>query len=296
METLVTLKDFNAEEQHFFVRYISDSKVANKSHYHNYYQLCFVEEGEIAHVQGGNSLILKKGDAFIIPPNFAHSIKFLNESSRIYSLSFDENLFCGSVSQSNAYQFLTSIRTQNSIGQQTATMKISLNEPKSAELKRLLDCLICEQENVSPLELSAATVIVTAIVYVIAQSYYQQQKNAKQLESFVHHGNVLLRCVRYIDLNYTKDISIDLVAKEFALSRASFCKEFPQFTGTSFKKYVSQKRITRAQSLIRNCPQKTLAAISEEVGYTEFTTFYRNFLRITGVSPQKYKEYCKEYK
>ena len=112
----------------------------------------------------------------------------------------------------------------------------------------------------------------------------------------MHHGNVLLKCIRYIDTNYTKEISIDLVAKEFAFSRAYFCKEFSQLAGTSFKKYVSQKRITRAQNLIRNCPQKTIALIAEEVGYNEFTTFYRNFLRITGVSPQKYKEYCKEYK
>ena len=79
------------------------------------------------------------------------------------------------------------------------------------------------------------------------------------------------------------------LAKQFGISRSTFCSVFPQFTGMPLQKYVAQKRIKEAQILIRSCPEKSISQIALEVGYQDDSTFYRNFLRITGVSPLKYK-------
>ena len=35
--------------------------------------------------------------------------------------------------------------------------------------------------------------------------------------------------------------------------------------------------------------EKTFSQIAAEVGYNDDTTFYRNFLRITGITPSKYR-------
>ena len=55
------------------------------------------------------------------------------------------------------------------------------------------------------------------------------------------------------------------------------------------QKYVAQKRIKEAQFLLRSCPEKSISQIAGEVGYNDDSTFYRNFLRISGVSPLQYK-------
>jgi AraC family transcriptional regulator len=92
-----------------------------------------------------------------------------------------------------------------------------------------------------------------------------------------------------MDEHYKETISLSELSRQFGMSRATFCAVFPQFTGLSPHKYIAQKRIREAQMLIRSHPERSLAAIGREVGYADEVTFYRNFLRVTGISPAKYR-------
>ena len=87
------------------------------------------------------------------------------------------------------------------------------------------------------------------------------------------------------------ETTVRAAAKQFGISRSSFCSVFPQFAGMPLQKYVANKRIKEAQILIRSCPEKSISQIATEVGYQDDSTFYRNFLRITGVSPLEYKKF-----
>ena len=55
------------------------------------------------------------------------------------------------------------------------------------------------------------------------------------------------------------------------------------------QKYITHKCIKEAQILIRTHPEKSISQIVAKTGYQDDSTFYRNFVRITGVSPSKYK-------
>ncbi len=133
-----------------------------------------------------------------------------------------------------------------------------------------------------------------ACLQPLAQGYYRQPQNAKQLDELVSYNSTLHQCTRYIDSHYKENISVTALAKRFGLSRSSFCAVFPQFTGLSVRRYIAQKRILEAQMLIRSHPELSLGQIAAEVGYEDTTTFYRNFLRVAGVSPSKYRELCEE--
>ena len=50
---------------------------------------------------------------------------------------------------------------------------------------------------------------------------------------------------------------------------------------------LNRKRIQRALSLIKN--GEKITDVAYNCGYAEFTTFYRNFLRITGMPPADYR-------
>ena len=85
---------------------------------------------------------------------------------------------------------------------------------------------------------------------------------------------------------------MEILAKRFGMSRSTFFNMFPQFTGLSLKQYITKKRILEAESLIRSHPDMPLSEIASAVGYPEVSTFYRNFVRIVGVSPSSYKKLC----
>lgn len=287
MAELITLEQFQAASRHYHIYRIRETKIAHLDHYHNYYQVCYVVSGEILHRQNNGSVALCAGDAFIVPPGLTHSLHFNNAYAEIYSLAFEESLFSPGFSQSNAYQFLESLQSKVATPvHNSVRLCITMNRDQRRLIENLLECLIQQQQNDCQPGLSSAPSITAAIVYQLAQCYYQHPQNISELANY---NSTLLQCVAYIDAHFREPISLTVLSKRFGISRSSFCSVFPQFTGMSLQKYVANKRIKEAQILIRSCPEKSISQIATEVGYQDDSTFYRNFLRISGIPPLKYR-------
>lgn len=291
MAEQITLEHFDAAPRHYHIYRIQNTALDHQAHYHNYFQVCFVTCGEILHLQEGQSVPLGPGDAFIIPPGFVHSLHFNNNYAEMYSLSFEPELFHAGFSQSNAYQFLSGLQT--GAPDQSVRLRVVLDEEQQHSVRALMDCLLRQQHTNCPPELSAASGIISAILYLLAQSYYRQPQNAPHLDQLISYNSALLQCTRYIDQHYAQPLSLTALAKQFGLSRSAFCSVFPQFTGVSPGRYIAQKRILQAQMLIRSHPELTLSQVAQQVGYEDASTFYRNFLRVAGLTPSKYRELCR---
>ena len=290
MPEFITLSRFNARERKYHIYKLHSSLAAEQPHYHDYYQVCFVFHGEVLHRQEGETIPLRRGDAFIIPPCFLHAIHFANESSEIYSLSFSESLFHAGFSQSQIYGFLTSLN-EAIAGKDRSfiRMRVVLSAAQQQNIQALLDCLIREQCSDAPAGFSAAPSLVAAILYTLAQSYYGSAGEPRQKELSCYEDD-LAACTEYIDTHYAEPLGIDSLCRKFAMSRSKFCMMFPRFTGVSLKQYVRNKRMIAAETLIRSRPELTLGEIAAAVGYGEFSTFYRNFVRFAGIPPAKYRE------
>lgn len=293
MSEYVTLDHFGASYRHYHVYRIQNTALDHQTHYHNYYQICFVTCGEIQHCQGNSVITLGPGDAFIVPPGFPHSLHFINNHSEMYSLSFEENLFHEGFPLSTAHQFLSGLHGDTVLPNDYGVrLRVQLDDDQQQNLHALMDCLLREQARSDSMEISAVPSIITSIVYVLAQSYYRQPQNVPQLNELLNYSSTLSQCIHYIDEHYREPLTLESLAKQFGLSRSAFCTVFPQFAGLPLRRYISQKRIQEAQRLIRSVPDLSLNQVAHSVGYEDFSTFYRNFLRISGVSPSRYRELC----
>ena len=79
------------------------------------------------------------------------------------------------------------------------------------------------------------------------------------------------------------------ITNEFGISRTAFNQLFPMVAGTTFKQYLTALRIEQAKRLTA-VPSLSFAEIAQMVGYNDFSTFYRNFRKVTGLSPAQYRE------
>lgn len=290
MNRLITLEHFGAAEEHYHIYRIHGSKVSHEEHYHDYFQVCYVVRGQFLHRQEGQEVQLGPGDAFIIPPGFRHSLHFENAYSEMYSLVFDQSLFHAGFARSNAHRLMEELQNGSVQSGQRVRLRVVLDEGQQQSIVSLMECLLRQREADCPGELSAAASLTSAVVYLLAQGYYQQPQNAHRLDELKSYNNTLHQCTRYIDEHYKEDISLEALTKRFGLSRSAFCSVFPQFTGLPLRRYIAQKRIMEAQLLIRSHPELSLSQIAVQVGYEDTTTFYRNFLRVAGVAPSKYRE------
>ena len=93
--------------------------------------------------------------------------------------------------------------------------------------------------------------------------------------------------LRYIAAHLEEPLSVDLLAREFYLSRYYLMHRFKAVTGYTVHQYISQKRLLRAGELIREGVPVMKAA--EQAGFREYSTFLRAFQYTFRMSPREFR-------
>lgn len=96
--------------------------------------------------------------------------------------------------------------------------------------------------------------------------------------------------VEYVDENvFDPELSLNMLSDIFGVSNASISRLFKNATGDTFYNYITDRRMRRAQELLRlrGYSPKGMAA---EVGYDNEYSFKRAFVRQYGITPKEYAE------
>ena len=91
------------------------------------------------------------------------------------------------------------------------------------------------------------------------------------------------RVTRYINEYLEKDVSLDVIAKRFFVSKYYLCRAFKKHTGVSIHSYITQKRVVYAKQLIES--GETASGAAYKVGFGDYSAFYRAYIKVIGKSP-----------
>lgn len=97
----------------------------------------------------------------------------------------------------------------------------------------------------------------------------------------------VLNAIKYIQFNYSHDISIDDVAKSVGVSRSHLYRVFMLNVGKSPIDYLTEYRVNEACKLLRS-GTLSIAEVAASVGFLDQFYFSRVFKRAKGVPPSKY--------
>ena len=97
----------------------------------------------------------------------------------------------------------------------------------------------------------------------------------------------VINAIKYIQFNYSHDISIDDIAKAVGVSRSHLYRVFMSNVGQSPIDYLTSYRISEACFLLKNS-QLSIAEIAVSVGFFDQFYFSRVFKKSKGVPPSKY--------
>ncbi len=113
------------------------------------------------------------------------------------------------------------------------------------------------------------------------------------LENKKQQNNKPIRFAKgYINENYNKPITLEEVSSSIGFCTAYFSTLFKKETGTNFLEYLTMVRVNKAQEMLRD-QEKSIDQISFDVGYNDVKHFAKQFKKITGLSPSKYRKfYC----
>lgn len=94
--------------------------------------------------------------------------------------------------------------------------------------------------------------------------------------------------LRYIEDNLTRDLSMDEVASNIAISYNYFSRRFREHTDYSFPEYVNLRRIERSKSYLHD-PSLKISEIAYKLGYSSASAFSRVFKKYEGCSPAEFR-------
>lgn len=102
-------------------------------------------------------------------------------------------------------------------------------------------------------------------------------------------GNeITKKAIRYISKNFTKNLTLDMVADHVHLNPAYFSTLFKQSTGSSFKEYLNMVRIEESKRLLANT-EHSIIDIALATGFEDQSYFSKVFKKYTGLTPKQYR-------
>lgn len=259
---------------------------ASAFHYHNFYEIIYVLEGEYSSLIENQVYHLKKGDFLLINQNVMHKYEYVehkHDSSKRIILWITRDMLenlgvaqmdltaCFSNAPSRAYHF-----------------PIYYEEILRGYLMRLALSDMIE-------EIPGARSIMDRGHLTLFFGYLNTLCNRPEYiydkEELVSHP-LVEQVTRYCDTHISEKITTEDLAEYVHMSKYHFLRKFKEITGVTVHSFITNKRLIRACEEIRK--GTGIQEVSQNCGFSDYSSFLRNFKNAFGVSPGKYKEYYPE--
>ncbi len=113
--------------------------------------------------------------------------------------------------------------------------------------------------------------------------YEQNTPKDKKPENFLYQNLIF-----YIEDHLDKELSLDLLAKEFFVSKYHIAHVFKDHLGMSIHQYITKKRLALCREAILG--EMSITQAYQTFGFGDYSSFYRAFKKEYGISPRDFKD------
>lgn len=126
-------------------------------------------------------------------------------------------------------------------------------------------------------------------LYLILSTLIESSDTEPALTSNFSQKEIYLKkAFRYIESNYSQDITVSEMASEVGVDRSYLYSLFKELTGRSPKEHIRKERMDRAIYLL-NDMKLNIGYIAYSVGYSDQFQFSKSFKAFTGKSPKQFR-------
>ena len=132
----------------------------------------------------------------------------------------------------------------------------------------------------------------SAVVYANTAKLLIQLLRASQDKPFTpieaEKPELMDRVLAYVEAHLSEKITLRDIAHQFYVSESTICQTFRKKMGISFYRCVTQRRLIAAKKLIES--GVSLDATAEQVGFSDYSSFFRAFKQEYGIAPRQYRK------
>lgn len=256
---------------------ISFSNTMVQFHSHTFYEiLCCSNTCGAGYLLGSRRYLLEKGDIILIPPGTSHRPLLPENMKEPYKRD---------VVWINPefMELLWKITPDLLLGAKLQPELIRTADTRWEFLQELFRTGVREASAKEPgweIMVVGNTLTILSHLHRIGIDQSAKPLNAEKPE-------LLEQVIAYVEGHYAQRISLSQVAQAFYVSESTITHTFQKKMNVSFYRYVTQRRLIAAKSLIlQNLPMEDVAVQS---GFTDYSSFYRAFKREYCISPRQYR-------
>jgi len=240
------------------------------SHYHEFYEIYYLEAGERFHLMDNNLYLMAPGQFIIFEPYQLHhsygekNIPFSRLLVYFHKDILSQALLANMDGIAGSYQ---------------------LGSKENAKVYYLLNQIHNEQHLKMPLYQEDMIHLVNQLIILLLRN--------KEKKEMIYQKNKITDIISYINLNYMNKITLGQLSERFYISQYHLCRQFKYYTNITMTQYINNTRIIHSQKMLLEEDRK-ITDIGCDVGFDSLTHFERVFKQITGKTPTQYKKQVHE--
>lgn len=266
-------------QEPFRLFHLKDSTAREiKLHYHDFYKIIIFYSGNVTYMIEGKSYVLEAGDVVFVNRGEIHkpTVDFTRpyERSIFYiSASFleecrreDYNPFLcfEQAAEKKAYV----LRCRNFFQTAAGEVLAGLRQEENGYGKKERELLLFQ-------------------LFLLELNRICTGEDGKSRPESIYNKKIEELLV-YLKEHLFEEILIDELAEHFYISKYHMMRQFKKETGYTIHRYITEKRIAAAkEKLLAGMPA---AKVSEECGFSDYSTFLRAFQSCVQMSPTVFAE------
>ena len=249
-------------------------------HYHNAYDLIFVLDGDIDIFIKDTRYNVRSGQIAVIPPYAIHFMHFVAGTKCYrYNVQFQHGYIADLLKSINGEYLLADLGTIKNPVANLGTASLKKAEEIYSRFYRIYKNCHKDKSTASEIRLRVALIDFLVDFHEVFLSNMRGQDYPE--------ADVVKNVIKFIDENYMNDISLNLLEKEFFVSKFYLCKRFKEVTGTSIMDFLQRTRIIQAQKMLKE-DKATISDVCYNCGFNNLQHFYRVFRKIANTTPKEY--------
>ena len=254
------LWSYQDEEKVWVGKYLNSQNI---SHWHNDYELVYVNQGILEVMVEGETFTLKQNDSLLIESKKIHNMHAQQENTITSIFIFDQSLISKPFSN---YQLETPKLSHNYL------------------LDNLYQVLLKELKEKPSFYCDNTRLLIQDLIIKI----YRNEKLIINKQNKKINEN-LLNLIDQINKNY-RFFTFEDAVNIMNMNSSYFSRFFHNMIGIPFAKYLNCVKVEKAVELLHEIPDKSITDIADLCGFQTIRNFNRIFKSYTGYSPRNIPE------
>ena len=282
-----TDRELDGHGVHFFRQNVKPGCVGAGAHIHDAIEVIFIEDGEYRIFVNGHEFSACPGDVFLFRANAIHSIYAGNlPENRYYVLKVKPSLLFELSDEKNAVSYVLKFVVSDDRGKVRWTAK----ELEQSEIRGALGQLVDALWGEHPCKDIFLKICSCQVIYSMLCDMVRDEDTRMEADLANNTAAAqIYKAIRHINRNFNTQIDARQLCRMVNMSYSYFSRSFKKITGRSFKEYLNEVRINRAEHLLMTT-DLSVTQVALECGYNNvsyFITVYKALKNRTPLTGRK---------